>query len=75
MKDVGLNCLCVQFTDIVVLIDELELAHMSEEQLKTALAQDKLLRTKRAFCLMFTNNLYHMHMNLLSAILEITKKQ
>ena len=75
-KEIGLNCLCVQFTDLIVLVDDFEsIGTLSDEQLKQLLAQDRILKTKRAFCLMFTNDLYQMHMNLLSAMLEVSKQE
>ena len=78
-KEIGLNCLCIIFSDLIVLANQAscsseDLALLSEDELKSLMAQNRVLRTKRAFCLMFTNQLYQMHMNILSALLETYKQ-
>lgn len=62
------------YSDIVVLSNYSDLTTLSDGQLKHLLAQDCILRTKRAYCLMFTNDLYQMHLNLLSSFLETSKR-
>ena len=58
-KDVGLNCLCIVFTDIIVLTNEqIDFTKLSEDDIKQMLAQDRIIRSKRALCMMFTNSLY-----------------
>ena len=49
------------------------LSDLTEDELIELLASDRVLKTKRAFCLMFTNSLYQMHLNILSALLQATR--
>ena len=57
-KEIGLNCLCIIFTDLICLVEDFAEKVGSEEELRRLLQQDRIVATKRAFCLMFTNSLY-----------------
>ena len=71
----GLNCLCIQFTEIVVMgSPDQALDQIDEYLLDELIEEAQIYKTRRAYCLMFTNTLYQMHLNILSLILEMAKQ-